>query len=145
MHVMTSVVPLLAEAYTALRPSTFCHSEYRNVSNPYQSPERLPPQQPYAASSEGDATGGVIPYKNPHALIAYYSSIGTMLCCVTPLPLGIIPLVLGIIGLRKRRENPAIKGSVHAWIGIVLGGLSAICSLIMIVVVGIALLAEANR
>ena len=32
-------------------------------------------------------------------------------------------LVLGIMGLRKRAKNPEVKGSVHAWIGIVLGGL----------------------
>jgi len=31
--------------------------------------------------------------------------------------------VLGIMGLRARSRNPAIKGSVHAWIGIVMGGL----------------------
>jgi hypothetical protein len=75
----------------------------------------------------------VIPYKNPHALIAYYVGIFCLLCCITPLPLGVLPLVLGIIGLQKRAQNPVIKGSVHAWIGIVLGGISALCSILVAV------------
>jgi hypothetical protein len=104
------------------------------MANPYESPHAPPPYDPRSAkATEGDSTGGVIPYKNPHALMAYYFSIGTILCCVTPLPLGLLPLVLGIIGLMKRNANPIIKGSVHAWIGIVLGGLSAICSFLVIV------------
>lgn len=40
--------------------------------------------------------------------------------------LGVAALVLGIIGLKKRRENPAIKGSVHAWIGIGCGTVMAL-------------------
>lgn len=110
------------------------------MSNPYESPQQQPP--PYHGAPQdttGDSTHGVIPYKNPHALIAYYSGIFLLLCCVTPVPLGVIPFVLGIIGLRKRSQNPVIKGSVHAWIGIVLGALSAVGS----VVVAIALIAAA--
>jgi hypothetical protein len=37
--------------------------------------------------------------------------------------LGIPAVILGIMGLRKRAANPAVKGSVHAWIGIVMGGI----------------------
>ena len=111
-----------------------------SMSNPYQSPSNYPgsqyPQQQYG---QGDATGGVIPYKNPYALIAYYAGILTLLCCIFPIPLGIAPVVLGIIGLQKRAQNPVIKGSVHAWIGIVLGGLSTIGSIISIIVVATAL------
>jgi hypothetical protein len=101
------------------------------MSNPYQPPSSHDSPRYPAPPTQGDATGGIIPYKNPKALLAYYFSIGTMLCCITPLPLGIIPLVLGIMGLRDRARNPIIKGSVHAWIGIILGGLSAIGSIFM--------------
>jgi len=79
----------------------------------------MPPPVPM----KGDETGGIIPYKNPQALIAYYLGI-----------FGLIPLfgfflavpafILGILGLLKKKKNPVIKGSVHAWIGIILGGLS---------------------
>jgi hypothetical protein len=98
------------------------------MSNPYQPPPGVPQYHP-PGSGEGDATGGVIPYKNPYALTAYYLGILSLLCCITGLPWGLIPVVLGIIGLRKRAQNPVIKGSVHAWIGIVLGTISALASI----------------
>ena len=105
------------------------------MSNPYQpSPfgDKIPPYPPQ--HGEGDATGGVIPYKNPYALTAYYLGLFSLLCCVTPLPLGLVPLVLGVIGLQKRARNPVIKGSVHAWIGIICGGISALGSILIAVV-----------
>lgn len=110
------------------------------MSNPYQSPHGggEPPQYP-PGSQQGDATGGVIPYKNPNALLAYYFSLGTLFCCFTPLPLGMVPVVMGIMGLRARAKNPAIKGSVHAWIGIVLGGISTIVSLLVALTVVMAI------
>jgi hypothetical protein len=108
------------------------------MSNPYDAPKSNDPPLNSSAANQGDATGGVIPYKNPNALLAYYFSIGTLLCCITPLPLGIIPMVMGIMGLRARARNPVIKGSAHAWIGIVLGGLSAAASMLMAVTLIIA-------
>ncbi len=63
----------------------------------------------------------MIPYKNAPALIAYYVSLLSLLP-VIGIPFGIASFVLGVIGLKKRARNPVIKGSVHAWIGIVLGG-----------------------
>jgi hypothetical protein len=101
------------------------------MSNPYQPPSQFSdrPYPPYPPpQGEGDATGGVIPYKNPYALTAYYLGLFGLICCITPIPAGLVPLVLGIIGLRKRAQNPAIKGSVHAWIGIVCGAISALFS-----------------
>lgn len=66
---------------------------------------------------EGDGTGGVIPYKNPKALIAYYLGILSGVPFIG-LPFGIASFVLGIQGLQARKRNPAIKGSIHAGIGI---------------------------
>ena len=91
-----------------------------NPYQPSQGPGSLenmdPPIQP-----EGDATGGVIPYKNPKALTAYYLGIFSGLPMIG-LPLGIAAFVLGIRGLQDRNRNPAIKGSIHAGIGIGCGG-----------------------
>ena len=93
--------------------------------NPFSTPQQQSvPSSPYVM--EGDKTGGVIPYKNPHALIAYYLGIAALLP-VIGIPFGIASLILGIIGLKKRRENPIIKGSAHAVIGIVLGACSIFC------------------
>ena len=72
--------------------------------------------------AEGDTTGGIIPYKNPHALIAYYLGIVSGLPGIG-LPFGIAAFILGLKGLKARKQNPAIKGSVHAAIGIGCGGL----------------------
>lgn len=66
-----------------------------------------------------DAVSGIIPYKNPPALIAYYLGLFSLLPCF---PIGLIALVLGIIGLRKVYAAPEVRGTVHAWIGIILGG-----------------------
>jgi hypothetical protein len=71
----------------------------------------LPPAE------EGDSTGGLIPYKNPKALIAYYLGILSGLPFIG-LPIGIAAFILGFMGLRDRKKNPVIKGSVHAGIGI---------------------------
>lgn len=89
--------------------------------------------------SGGDGTGGMIPYKNPKALIAYYTGLFLSPCCIVGLPLGAVPLVFGILGLRDRKRNPAIKGSAHAWIGIVFGGLSVIMTVVVWVAYGLML------
>jgi hypothetical protein len=70
-----------------------------------------------AAFPQGDATGGIIPYKNPNALLAYYLGILSGLPFIG-LPLGIASFILGIRGLQARKNNPIVKGSVHAGIGI---------------------------
>lgn len=92
-------------------------------TNPYAASgqyQNIPPVQ--YVDSGTDNTGGLIPYKNPHALIAYYLGLFSLF----PL-LGLfqaVPaLILGIMGLRNRSRNPKIRGAVHAWIGIIMGGL----------------------
>ena len=72
-----------------------------------------PPQE------EGDATGGVIPYRNVPALLAYYCAVFSLLPCF---PIGIAAVILGVIGLKRVNERPAVRGRVHAWIGIAVGG-----------------------
>lgn len=67
-----------------------------------------------------DATGGVIPYKNPAALIGYYVGIFSLVPMLG-VPLALAALVLGIVGLRMRARKQAYGGQVHAWVAIVLG------------------------
>ena len=111
---------------------------YDPDQSPYRSPQAqsLGARSGTAGSGEGDATGGIIPYKNPAALIAYYLGIFSLLPCVGLL-LAIPALILGFLGLAARRKNPAIKGSVHAWIGIVLGAIFTLvwgaCIVLMII------------
>ena len=114
-------------------------------ANPYAAMapvDEVPHYENYPApQNEGDGTGGVIPYKNPQALIAYYLGILSGLPLLG-LPLGIAAFVLGIMGLKARKRNPVIKGSAHAWIGIGCGGLFAILWSIM--AIGFIAMAFAN-
>jgi hypothetical protein len=92
-------------------------------SNPYQ-PGQAPLQPPPNAAwqTQGDATGGLIPYKNVPALLSYYLGVFSLIPCIG-LVLAVPAVILGIIGLVQRSKNPAIRGAAHAWVGIVLGGL----------------------
>lgn len=107
------------------------------MSNPYESPNEFSEPPMPASPTGGDSTGGVIPYKNPHALAAYYLAIFGLFPCIG-IVLSVPALILGIIGLQKRKLNPQIKGSVHAWIGIIVGGLCTLGHLLGIglIVVG---------
>ena len=86
------------------------------------------------AKKSDDAASHVIPYKNPAALIAYYCGIFSILPCF---PLGIVAFILGIIGLKKVKQNPAVHGTVHAWIGIVagfiFGGFWAVVTILVVI------------
>lgn len=112
--------------------------------DPYTSP-KTPMGTPISPTSdqEGDSTGGVIPYKNAPALIAYYLGLFSLLPCFG-LFLAIPAFILGIMGLRKRKHNPAVKGSVHAWIGIIMGGIMTLVWGAAWIVTIIGFISEAN-
>ena len=108
-------------------------------ANPYQAPNAATAATAARAqdNSEGDATGGIIPYKNPKALIAYYLGILSGLPIIGFF-LAIPALVLGIMGLRDRNRNPVIKGSIHAGIGIGCGGFFMLLwgAVIVVIIIG---------
>ena len=95
-------------------PNPYLPNQQGGTGNPMGHPA---PHQ----DNQGDATGGLIPYKNAPALIAYYVSLLSLIP-ILGIPFGIAAFILGVIGLKKRAANPVIKGAAHAWIGIILGG-----------------------
>lgn len=119
-------LPELAEPIAAARPPVAGFT-------PPRSPLGIAPPPPVVT---GDATGGIIPYKNPKALIAYYLGICALVPCAG-WAFGIASITLGILGLRGRRRNPQIRGSVHAWIGIVIGAISIIAHAVILAVAGL--------
>ena len=56
---------------------------------------------------------------------AYYMAVFS---CVPllGLPLGAVAIFSGISGLVAARANPAAKGVVHAWIGVILGSVTTL-------------------
>ena len=53
-----------------------------------------------------------------------YRVFGLISCFLGPLAIfGAVPLILGILGLKKASEDPEARGKAHAWTGIVLGAL----------------------
>jgi hypothetical protein len=72
-----------------------------------------------------------IPYKNTKALTAYYCGVFALIPCFSFF-LGFVALVFGILGLRYAKAHPEARGQVHAWIGIILGGLCVIGFLLLI-------------
>ena len=79
---------------------------------------------------DGDATGGVIPYKNGTALAAYYCGVFSLIPCLGAV-LGPIAVVLGFLGLGYAKRYPETKGTAHAVVGIVFGGLVTLGHLIV--------------
>ena len=77
---------------------------------------------------------GVIPYRNPAALIGYYLAVFSLIP-IFGILLGIPAFVLGIVGLRKRLKNPRLKGLAHAWIAIIGGALTTLLWLGLLVTV----------
>ena len=94
--------------------------------NPYQQPPSHPSQS-HPNARQGDATGGVIPYKNPMALTGYYLGWLSLLPLIGIL-FTVPAIILGFIGFSRYKKNPIIKGHVHAWIAIIFGGIGLLGS-----------------
>jgi len=94
-------------------------------------------QQPAAAPEGNSGVSTLIPYKNVPALVGYYLAIFSglgLLCPPAGFLLSLPAFILGIIGLKKVKNNPEAKGKVHAWIGIMGGGFLTIVFIGMIIV-----------
>jgi hypothetical protein len=88
---------------------------------------------PQPAVVVDDSIGALIPARNPKALWAYYLGVFSLIPCIGIL-LGIPAFLLGLQARRFARENPQAKGGAHAWVGIIVGGLSAFGQLLLILV-----------
>ena len=87
------------------------------ISDPNSNPQYAP-----APPMQGDNTGGVIPFKNPNALASYYIGLFSLLPVLSYV-MGPAAIILGVKGLKYAKQYPVVKGQVHAWVGILCGGL----------------------
>jgi Domain of unknown function (DUF4190) len=72
-----------------------------------------------------DGMSTLIPYKNPKALIAYYLGVFGLIP-ILGFVLAIVAVILGFMGLKYAKQHPTAKGTGHAIVGIVLGGISVL-------------------
>ena len=112
-------------------------SDHEGRSAPTPAPPTAPARTPRPAETP-DATGGLIPYKNPRALIGYYTAIASLVGLVVPI-LGIVvsiaAIVLGVGGRRFAKAHPTASGSAHAWTAIVIGSFMTLYHLAWLVFV----------
>lgn len=100
----------------------------------YDEPEYdAPPRRSRSRGGDEDVVSRIVPYKNPQALISYYLAIFSLIPCFGIL-LGIPAVILGILGMMKRSKDPQKRGTAHALVGIILGGITSLLNIIGIVV-----------
>jgi len=73
----------------------------------------------------------IVPTKNGPALIGYYTAVFSLIPCLALL-LGPIACICGYLGLKKYNENPEISGKAHAWVALILGGLTFIINAVIL-------------
>ena len=78
--------------------------------------------------------GDLIPSSNPKALFAYYCGVFALIPCLGFI-LGPIAAILGFLGLKEIERNGTLPGKVHAWIGIILGGLVFLAHAILLILI----------
>jgi hypothetical protein len=91
-----------------------------------------------------DSTSGIIPYKNPSALMAYYLGLFSIFP-VLGIGLGITALVLGIKGVKFNKEHPEAKGKAHAGIGIGCGIFGLLLNLLIVGILLAAFLSQGRK
>jgi len=99
-------------------------------------------QQGGAAVPAGAATDAVeffVPYKNGYALAAYYLGIFALVPGIG-IFVGVPAFFLGLKGLKVAKQHPQARGKVHAWVGIIMGGLFGIGQLLLLIGVPLLLL-----
>jgi hypothetical protein len=88
-----------------------------------------PPVAPHASPAQRppEILGGLIP-RNGQALAAYYCGVFSLIPGLGAI-LGPLAVIFGVRGLRTANREPQRKGKVHAWVGIVAGGLFGLVNL----------------
>ncbi|MEX0678659.1 MAG: hypothetical protein WD063_16385 [Pirellulales bacterium] len=115
----------------------------QDSSNPYLAPQTdatRPWTGAVAPSTPESIVETFVPTRNGPALASYYLGLFALLPCLG-FPLGVAAVYFGVQGLRRVRENPAVRGGAHAWVGVICGGLFGLFNfalVILLIIGGIA-------
>jgi len=89
----------------------------------------LPPAPGIAPATGPSGVEILIPYKNGFALTAYYLAVFSLIGGAL---LGIPAVIFGILGIKRANAHPEVRGAAHAWVGVLLGGLTTIASVAVV-------------
>ena len=155
--------PHVVAAFSGELPTTMEHT-WPPAASPFAPRTAVDPNNPYvapqsatisAAAMAQPLTGGgppnpletvvdtCIPSQNGAALLSYYLGIFSFVPCLG-FPLGIAALYYGFKGLKNVRQQPAVRGKVHAWVGIICGSLFLLFNVLVFVGVFLGIYAAAT-
>ncbi len=152
------IAPNPASPYQSVPGQLFPNQPPSVTPGQFQAPQGVYPQTQYAPQppgsyppggypmpayppQEGAVFSGMIPTKNPKALIGYYLAVFSLFP-VLGLFLGFGAVVLGVQGRKAFKENPQIKGNTHALVAILVGGFFGLCNLAGIIAVIVAIIVQ---
>ena len=95
----------------------------------YQSPGIVNANEPLA---------GLIPYKNWPALTGYYLGLFSLFPLIG-LPLAIVAVVFGVMGIKRANANPQVRGKGHAITALICGILFGLFNLALVVLLIVGL------
>lgn len=99
--------------------------------NPYVSPQVDPARHVSAPGAAESIAEAFVPSKNGPALAAYYLGLLSLLPCLG-FPIGVAAVYFGVKGLRRVRANPAVRGGIHAWVGLICGSLFGLFNFLLL-------------
>ena len=104
----------------------------------------VPPVNKTPAATPDNVGEFFVPYKNGYAIAAYYLGVFSFIPGIGIL-LGIPALVLGLKGRRLAVQHPEARGKIHAWVGIIMGGLFGVGQLLLLLLVIVGFLVARSR
>ena len=132
------VLALRGQASPPMEPE-FLLSAAATSRNPYASPG-LRSEAPVVGGASGaeSVVEAFIPTKNGPALASYYLGLFSLFP-ILGFFLAVAAVFYGIKGLRRVRENPAVRGGAHAWVGLICGALFGLFNfaLLVLLLIGI--------